>query len=497
MRPITIEFWEYLIVVFYMVLIGAIFSRTKNINIKKHPEYKYYIWGVYAKIVGGVMFSMIYVYYYGNGDTISYFTSAQPLAKLLMNDPVTYVKAMVEENSWSNYYRFFNQETGYPHGYVYIDSRTFILSKLISPLVILGMNSFLLTGALVSTIAFGGIWSLYKTFVRYYPSLRGELAIAILFFPSTVFWGSGIMKDTFTFTAMCWYVHSMDSIFFQKRDKVKSWFTAVIATLVMISMKPYIFMMIFPGTLLWIMYHRVQRLPNAMIRALFLPFALITMGFITVTILNSLGDQLNKFSLDKALETVVVAQKDMKRSEQYGDNYFDLGEVEATWTSVISKFPSATFAGLFLPSILHSNNIVMFIAALENTWLLIFFVRILVRTRIYHFITLLRTNPLLQMCFLFTMGYAFMIGVTTPNFGAMVRFKIPLLPLFVSAMYISSFILDKRRDRIRNGKHFSFTWFTDGEPRGLQPETASNVRKQSARPTSGIRSRPRIPLQPS
>ena len=44
--------------------------------------------------------------------------------------------------------------------------------------------------------------------------------------------------------------------------------------------------------------------------------------------------------------------------------------------------------------------------------------------------TLLNTYPVLWFCVTFAVLFAFMIGVTTPNFGAMVRFKIPLLPFF-------------------------------------------------------------------
>lgn len=250
--------------------------------------------------------------------------------------------------------------------------------------------------------------------------------------------------------------------------------------------------MVFPATLLWILYHRVGSIKNVLFRLLFLPMAFLLLGGLTIFTLQSLGDRLNKFSLDKALETVVISQQDMKRSEQYGENYVDLGEIEATWASLLSKFPQATFVGLFRPALSEANNVVMLFSALENAWLLLFFLWILIRSRIFHFITLIRTNPLLQMCFVFAIGYAFMIGITTPNFGAMVRFKIPLLPLFVSGMFITSYILDRRRETISRGDKFRFEWFTNGDQRSgvEQPsrlDHAASIAHRSWRNRSGLK----------
>ncbi|MCB0764769.1 MAG: hypothetical protein R2815_13525 [Flavobacteriales bacterium] len=463
-RPIDIAFWEFLVVLVYMVLVGVVFSRKKAINIKQHPEYKYYLWGIYSKIIGGVLFSLTYVYYYDNGDTISYFRSAVPLANLALKDPVMFFQALFADNTPENRYLFFDQETGYPIPYVYYDSRTYWLVRLISPLVLFSFKSYLLATAFVSTIAFGGVWSLYRTFVRYYPTLRWQLALAILFFPSTLFWGSGIMKDTFTFTALCLYISSLDAFFFLKRDRLRAGSIGLVASALMIAMKPYIFMMIFPAGLLWAMHRRVSRIRNSLVRVLFLPMAMAALGFLVIVTLESLGDRLNKFSLDKALETIVVSQNDLKRGEQYGDNYFDLGELEPTWSSVFSKLHVATFAGLFRPTILEAKNVVVMLAALENAWLLVFSITILIRSRLVHLITLIRSNPLLQMCFLFSLGYAFMIGVTTPNFGAMIRFKIALLPLYVSALFITDLILKRWRAASNRGLGFQFKTFVDGDP---------------------------------
>jgi hypothetical protein len=481
MRNVSIAFWEYPVLVVYILVVGLIFSRRKNLEIKRHPEYRFYLWGLYAKIMGGFAFTMIYMFYYKAGDVFSYFASAKVLADLARSEPLRYFDALFSTNTWPDYYRLFDSSTGYPVNYIFIDDRSWLLVKIVSPLAIVAFNSFLLTTALVSTLAYGGCWLLYRTLVRYYPAISGQLAFAVLFFPSSLFWGSGIVKDTFTFTGVCFFVHALDRIFFQKRGGFGAWGLAVLGSLIMLMLKPYVFMVLFPASLLWVMYHRVQRLRNAAVRLLLLPMSALLLFTLSFNVLARLEGRLGKFSLNRALETIIVAQNDMKRSTQYGTNYFDLGAIAPTWESVLGKFPQAVFAGLFRPMLIEVNNITMLLSALENTFLLGFMLLVLLRTRVVFFLSLFLKNPLLQMCYVFAIGYAFMIAVTTPNFGAMVRFKIPLLPLLVSALFITRFILDQRKAVRNAGRRFRFEDYADGDPRAHATHASPRPGAQRAR----------------
>ena len=62
------------------------------------------------------------------------------------------------------------------------------------------------------------------------------------------------------------------------------------------------------------------------------------------------------------------------------------------------------------------------------------FVLISVRWKIL--IRIIANHPLILYCVFFSIMFAFMIGVTTSNFGALVRFKIPLIPLYMGSMVV-------------------------------------------------------------
>jgi hypothetical protein len=460
---VDIEIWEYSLMLMYLLVLYFYFARIKNARIGKQPEYKYFLFGLYAKIFGGIVFSMIYFYYYKGGDTISYFYSATALSNLAKIDFFDYLQVLFGPNDVATR-QFFTMETGSPYYFVYYEARAYMVVRLISVLILFTFNSYLITTVIISSISYFGVFRLYQTVVRYYPSLMRPLAYAILFMPSVIFWGSAILKDTFTFSALCWYLHCVDNLAFRKRSMAFSWLALVVSILLMISIKPYIFMVVMPASLVWISYYRLARIKSVIVKYLFLPLLVVGLMLSTLYVLTKLGGYLDKFSLDSALRTIIISQNDMIRSEQYGQGYFNVGPMEESWLSVFSKAPIAISAGLFRPFLWESTSVIMAFAGVENLVVLFLFIIAMLKGQIINTVRLVTKNPLLLTFMTFTIAYAFVIGISTPNFGALVRFKIPLLPLFVSSLIISNYIMTRRREVLRSGMRFNYDDFLRGEP---------------------------------
>lgn len=467
LTQVTIQAWEYPVAVIYMAVIMVfLFIRQRRMR-RERPEYRFYAWGGLTRMVAAVAFTLIYVYYYKGGDTINYLRAGMAMANIAIQDPTEFFGALFASNTQENLVRYYSNSTGYPEGFVYFESRTYMLIRLIGPLVLLAFKSPLVTSVLLAAATYSGIWGLYRMLVDYYPRIKGRLAMAMLFFPTVAFWGSGIMKDTVSFAALCWFIVSVDRLFIKRTWRFMHMAQLVVSSLLILSTKPYIFMGIFPACLLWVLYQHMAGVRNAAIRNSLLPVAMALLLVVTLMALERMGDRLGKFSLDNMIATIITTQKDLSSAERYGTNYFDVGTIEPTWTGVLSKFPQATFAALFRPSLLDVANPMMLLAALENTMLLGLVLYVLWRTRVVFFITLLQKNPLLQMCMFFTLGYGFLVALSTPNFGAMVRFKVPFLPLFLSALFISVHIVDRWRESRGRGERFDFGRFANGDPEPL------------------------------
>ncbi|MBL0127288.1 MAG: hypothetical protein IPP83_07460 [Flavobacteriales bacterium] len=492
---VDIAYWEWAMGLVCLVVLFAVFAREKSVMIKQHPEYKHYVWGLLAKVVGGVAFSLIYFYYYEGGDTIAYFYSAVSMARLAEQDPSTYFWVLFGENDWQHL-SVFNDNIGYPFSHVYYDARSFFLIRIISPLVMLTFHSYLLTTLILASISYIGIWRCYRTFVSYFPSLSNKLAIAFLYMPSVIFWGSAIMKDTMTLSAACWWVHCTDQVFFKRRRIPFNVLGLLLSMYLLLMMKPYIFMALLPMSILWLLYAQISRIRSTMVKFVLVPMAVVLMGGASMFLLSKLGDNLGKFSLDSAIETIQITQQDMVRVDQYGSNRFDVGAIDGTIGGLFAKFPVATNAALFRPYLWESNSIVMVLSALENAWLLGFSIVLLFRTQVTFFLRAILGNPIVLMCFGFVILFGFSIGISTPNFGALVRFKIPLVPMFVACLYMIDLLNKHRLKSIHGGAPFDLHLFRNGEPRAAQQGPsferttragAGGERYRPARPERNVR----------
>ena len=74
--------YDFLLIPLFIGLIFsvAIIIRIRNKNIL---DYNYLIIGLSLKILGVLLFNLAYIYYYGGGDTISYFIGAKGIIKFI------------------------------------------------------------------------------------------------------------------------------------------------------------------------------------------------------------------------------------------------------------------------------------------------------------------------------------------------------------------------------------------------------------------------------
>ena len=312
------------------------------------------------------------------------------------------------------------------------------------PFCMLGCKSFLATTLLLAYVSFLGLWKLYQVFIEQFPELQKQFAIAIFFVPSVFFWGSGLLKDTYTLSALGFVTYGVYKFLIRKERKLKYLLILVLASLVLILIKPYIFFAITPGSLIWLFFDKFASIKNPILKTLALPVLIGTMATLIIFTMQFLGEYLGEYNLDNVLDKAVKTQQDLIRGEQYGSNYYNIGEFDASFTGLISKVPAALNMALFRPYIWDANNPVMYLSGLENLFVLAFSVFILLKVRITTLLRSLFSHPLLIFSFLFALFFAFSVGLTTANYGALVRLKIPGIPFYISSLFIL-FYLNKLR----------------------------------------------------
>jgi hypothetical protein len=435
--------WDLLLPPFILVFIYIFESQRVRLSIENDLKFEFYMKGLFLRIGGAILLCLIYQFYYVGGDTINFWGSGVIVNRMIARDLWIYLKIIAGDRAWENYAAF-DLSTSYPD-YMVRDPQSFAVVRFVAPFCLLTIKSYYSASILVAWFTYGGIWRLYTIFVELFPSVRREFAYSTLFIPSLSFWGGGILKDTFSFWSACLFMYGFYMFFFKNGNKLKYLFLMGLMAYIMISTKPYIFIVMLPTCLFWLLGERLKNVDSGFGRILIAPF-FIAVGLILVSLIfGQMSSQLGDYaSVNKTIEKAAVTQKDLKRSE-YGGNSFDIGNFDGSFGSMVSLFPKAIFAGLFRPTILDVRNPVMFISALENLFIFYLVFHTMWISGLFGFWRRIFSNPLLLASTMFVLFFGFAVGLTTSNFGSLVRYRIPLVPFVLSTMFILRYLVRKEK----------------------------------------------------
>ena len=431
--------------IFYsLFLLVFIFYFAKSIrdkHIKTNPSYRYFLSGMMAKIVGGIMVVLVYTLYYSGGDTIYYFFDSMTMSNLLFKNFIHFGDVVI--NGWENYkFSYLDSTTG---TFVYYRSpESFFISRILWPFTLVGLQQMIPTVMLLALVSFGGVWRMYQIFIKEFPMLERPLAYTFFFLPSVFFWGSGILKDSITLSALGYFFYSFYYVFIVPKKVFKNLVIVIISAWIIISIKAYIFIGVLPGALIWIVSKLTSKIRGGFIRKVTFPLIMIIVGLSGFLLLNTLSDELGKFKIDRLLDEAAVSNADLQ-SDYYGGNSFSIGEIEPTVQSMLIHMPLAINAALFRPYITEARNVMMIVSGLENLFILLFTLYVLYKVKIFGIFKYFNKNSLLTFSLIFSLFFAFAVGISTSNFGSLVRYRIPLLPFFVSSLIIIRYLYEKEK----------------------------------------------------
>jgi len=429
--------WDFYLFPLYLIAIIGFGYVIQNKYINDKSEYKYFMYGLLFKIIGVLYFTYIYTFHYYGGDTTNYYQAANCMVNLMYKHFDIFLKLLAGDIRMENM-TYFDQYTGWP---MYSQkANSFAVARFSAIFVFFGFQSYYISSVLIATLTYSGVWKLYQVFVKEYPQYIGACAVAILFMPSVAFWGSGITKDSFMLAALGWFVYGFYNFVKEKFNiaNIKYVIQMVIAIYIMMAIKPFNFYAMLICVGLWYAFEYIGKISNTVIKVLLYPIIFTVVIGLGVYIFAMLGSVAGGYysSVDSMLNHAVVVQQDLTR-EEYGENSFDIGAFDPTLAGVASKIPAAIEAGLFRPYPWESNNILMFISAVENVFLFCLTIFTLFSVGPIFFFKSFTSKPYIMMlCIVFSLLFAFSVGLVTANFGALVRYKIPLVPFYVSAFLV-------------------------------------------------------------
>ena len=247
------------------------------------------------------------------------------------------------------------------------------------------------------------------------------------------------MKDSYTVSSACWLTYNFYMVLILRKKVLVNSMFLLINLFIIINMKPYVVLSLLPGIILWLNSAYLKQIKNIFLKILIFPLISVVILLIGVYVFQNLSSLMGVYGeVDSAIEQAQVIRSDLLRSDQYGSNNYDIGKFDGSFISLISVAPNAIFTALFRPFLWEIGSPTMVFSAIENFILILFTFFTLTRVSP---ITVLRTlikEPFLFYCLIFSILFAFGVGIAGTNFGAMVRYKTPLMPFFFSMVYLLS-----------------------------------------------------------
>jgi hypothetical protein len=453
MQYITIT--DFILLPFYLfvVLLFAAYFKNKYYP-KGHPLRRYFMPAFTLKIAGAIFLGLIYQYYYSGGDTFNYWRQTEVINSSFTESIGTWLRLITgsAEIYDVDVYQYTTQFYWYG-----TSSPEYLISIIGAVIGLFTMTTYLPTAVIFAALSFIGVWKMYVVFTRLYPRLTKQMAFAMLFIPSVIFWGSGFMKDTITLSCIGWVTHFFYKIFFENKKIIFNSAFALLFLYIIYVIKSYIVIAFLPAVLLWgvgLLSYKIKDTRLILFARYFL-YASAIAGLVLVG--GKLQTEMfGEYNLESVAYKSFVTRDYLFRisNEQDGSGY-TLGDMDPTLLGMLEKAPAGVNVTLFRPYLWEAKKPIVMLSALEALLYLVFTIVAIVRNNPIRMIQRILADETLQFCLLFTLIFAFAVGISTSNFGSLVRYKIPCLPFYTAFLIIllyppkEELVLRKKRDEAR------------------------------------------------
>ena len=401
----------------------------------------FFIPALTLKFIGAVGLGLIYQFYYGGGDTFNYLYNSQVIHAAFGDSFSTGWKLLLDNGGSHDpsTAAYVSQMLWYEAG-----SAEFFLSRIAAFLGLFCFNNYTVISLLFACLSFSGIWVMYITFVKIRPHIYKQLAWVAFYIPSLFFWGSGLLKDSLCLGALGWLFYALYKGAIQKRSLLQCALVGGFSAYMLFSLKVYILLCFLPAAMLWIFNENNARITNQTLRLVAKPLFLAVGGAVAFYAATNLTKGNDKYDVDKIGErSKITADYLYEQSVIQEGSGYHLGELDGSIGSMVKLAPQAIGTSLFRPFLWEARNPVMLLSALEASFFLFFTLRIFWRTGVWRTFGIIIQTPVLTLCFVFALVFAASVGITSANFGTLVRYKIPMIPFYLSGLYILQNLADQ------------------------------------------------------
>jgi len=430
MNPYTdLGVLDFLLLPFLLALVYGFAYSYRNRHYRDgHPWRPYFIPALSVKIFGAIFIGLIYAYYYKGGDTFNYFNHSQVINSALDESFSKWLNLVLRIPSPSDgeYYQYISKMD------FYRNPGTYIISAITAVLSLLTFETYLPTAVQFAIISFTGVWALFRTFAKLHPQFVRIVAVSILFIPSVIIWGSGIFKDTICIMSLGWLTYCTYSLIIDKDYSIQNIITATLSLYLLVNIKVYIIIAYAPAVLFWLLSLFSNKFRNEHVKRVVVVF--FTLGTISSTfqIFDNYSNFFDKYSLENIDETSRITRNYISYKSQVDDGSgYTLSKVEQSILGKMLQFPEAVNVTLFRPYFWEAKKSIVLLSAIESFLFLLITLKVILAIGIKRIVKTISNDYTIQFCLIFSIIFSYAVGISTYNFGALSRYKIPGLSFYL------------------------------------------------------------------
>lgn len=378
---------------------------------KAGSDYPRLFWiALLYKCTMAIALGLVYSHYYTSNDTWLFFHDAVQVAKLARTDVAEYFQFL-----WSS-------ESSNPlmSSLVNTQERSLFLVKIISITCLFSVDNYWICSIYFASISFAASWFLFTSVSRHFQNSYRQAALAFLFYPSIIFWSSGLVKETLALAGIYFLAAIFIKIINSNKISLIEWVIAALAFYISWKLKYYwtaLFMAVIVTSVSYLFLKS-----RKLISSRYQFFAWVV---IFIILCGGFSLMHPNFYPNRFLDVLITNHNDFVAiSKSTGLIHFY--QLESTWGSVLINSPWALFSGILRPFLWEANGLTGLLAAFENLFLLILIVGALFKSKIPTENRILLFSAIAYISLL-----CVFLALSTPNLGTLSRYRVGFLPFFV------------------------------------------------------------------
>lgn len=429
--PYILTFQDVYLTPLYLIIIYLIVRKWRK-RYDNTPVKKYIYPALLCRMTGCIVLSLILNFYYGYGDTFSYFTGAHEIWNAFIHSPkIAWEIITTAPNNYSGEAMEYALHSGDPN----LAFSYYAMFRISGIIGLLCFGSYLPIALVLSLLSFWGTWMIFIVFEEEFPQLRKAIAVSTLFIPSVIIWTTGILKEPLCMFALGLCFYSFHNIL-KGRNKKNNILYFILGSVILLILKDYIFYLFAVAAVVWSYKTFIGSINATLLKLTIKIFIYVAFLSTIIYFLNTDSNYIQNFAAEyfKRIENLQTVMTTINADYNSGSGYA-LPTNDFSGFGLFKSFMLSINVSLFRPYLWECNNFLMVLNFLESFATMLFIIFILFKPGIVNIYRNLK-KPVLLFSFIFSILMAALVGFASFNFGTLIRYKTPFEPFFFTLLVI-------------------------------------------------------------